>query len=221
MILEVDNIELYFSNKRILNGVYLKAETGKTTAILGNNGCGKSCLLQIIFGTIKPKYKLVRIDKRPLLKPSYKTKLIGFLPQHNFTPNHLEVSKLFSMLNIDWHEFTTVFRNLSRYKNYTINRVSGGERRIIETYLIVKGNHKIILLDEPFSHIAPLYIEKIKSLIDTEKHNKVIIITDHMYKPIIELADDIYLLKDGHTKLINDLRDLEFFKYLSSGSLNL
>jgi len=219
MILEVDNIELYFSNKRILNGIYLKAETGKTTAILGSNGCGKSCLLQIIFGSIKPKYKLIRIDNKPLLKPLYQTKHVGFLAQYNFTPNHLKISNIFSILEVDWDEFNTFFEGFSHYKNYTINRLSGGERRIIEVFLILKGKYKIILLDEPFSHIAPIHIEIIKQLIETEKINKIIIITDHMYKHIIEVTDNIYLLKDGHTKLIDDLKDLEFFKYLSIGSL--
>ncbi|MCB0382103.1 MAG: ABC transporter ATP-binding protein [Psychroserpens sp.] len=219
MILEVDNIELYFSNKCLLHGIYLKAETGKTTAILGSNGCGKSSLLQIIFGTIRPKYKLIRIDNKPLLKLPYKSKLIGLLPQHHFTPDHVTISKLFKLLNVDWKDFTTNFENLSHYKHYTINKLSGGERRLIEAFLIIKGEHKIILLDEPFSHIAPLYIEKIKCLIEEEKDKKVIIVTDHLYKHVIDTADYLYILKDGHTKLIHNLKDLEFFKYVSSGSL--
>lgn len=219
MILEVDNIELYFSRKRILNGVYLKAETGKITGLLGSNGCGKSCLLQIIFGTIQPKYKLVRINNKPILKPSYQTKQVGYLPQHNFTPNHLKVSTIFKILNVDWKEFTKIFEDFSHYVNFSINQLSGGERRIIEAYLILKGHHKIILLDEPFSHIAPMHIEKIKGLIESQKHNKVIVLTDHLYRHITELADDIYLLKDGHTKHIKNLEDLEFFKYLSISSL--
>jgi len=41
LILELDNVELYFKNKRILHGIYLKVETGNVTAILGRNGCGK------------------------------------------------------------------------------------------------------------------------------------------------------------------------------------
>ncbi len=66
MIFELDNVELYFKNKRILNGIYLKAETGKVTAILGRNGCGKSSLLNIAFGNLKPKYMLIRVDNKPL-----------------------------------------------------------------------------------------------------------------------------------------------------------
>lgn len=219
MILEVDNIELSYKNKQILNGIYLRAETGKTTAILGSNGCGKSCLLQIIFGNLKPKYKLIRINKKPLLKPAYKTKVIGFLPQHNFVPKFLTASNVFKLMKVEWKEFTFIFEKFSRYENYTLDRLSGGERRIIEVYLILKGNFKIILLDEPFSHIEPLHIEKIKTLINIEKQNKIIIITDHLYKHIIESADNIYLLKDGHSKLIDDIKELEFYRYISEASL--
>ena len=63
MIFEIDNVELYFNKKRILNGIYLKAETGKITGLLGSNGSEKSSLLEIAFGNLKPKYKLIRIDK--------------------------------------------------------------------------------------------------------------------------------------------------------------
>ena len=49
MIFELDNVELYFKSKRILNGIYLKSQTGTVTGILGRNGSGKSCLLEIFF----------------------------------------------------------------------------------------------------------------------------------------------------------------------------
>lgn len=61
MILEIDNIELAFDQKKILNGIYVKFETGEITGLLGKNGCGKTSLLEIIFGTLKPKYKNIRI----------------------------------------------------------------------------------------------------------------------------------------------------------------
>ena len=55
---------------------------------------------------------------------------------------------------------------------------------MIETYIILKSKVKITLLDEPFSHLAPLYVQKIKALIEIEKQHKIIIITDHLYKDI-------------------------------------
>ncbi len=220
MIIEIDNVELYFKEKNILKGIYLKAETGKVTGILGRNGCGKSCLLKIFFGSLKPKYKLIRINNKPLLKPLYQAKLSAYLSQQHFIPNQLKVSTVFKLFKVSWNDFVFNFELFSVFKDVNFNRLSGGERRIIEVYIILKSNRKIILLDEPFSHIAPLYIEKIKTLIDTEKRNKAIIMTDHMYRHITDVSDTIYFIENGSTKRVSNLKELEDYKYLSTGTLD-
>lgn len=220
MTLEVDNVELYFKDKCILNGIYLKAETGKITGILGSNGSGKSCLLNIIFGSLQSKYKLIRIDGKPITSALYKTKLASFLPQFNFTPDRAKLKTVFKLLKIDWNDFVAEFESFSSYKNKRFNRLSGGERRVIETYLVLKGKNKIALLDEPFSHLSPLHVQKIIGLISEEKHEKIIIITDHMYKNVINTSDNLYLIKNRCSKPINDLKELETYNYVSTGSLD-
>ncbi|TGV03050.1 ATP-binding cassette domain-containing protein [Flavivirga rizhaonensis] len=220
MIIEIDNVELYFNNKSVLNGVYLKAEAGKITGILGSNGCGKSCLLNISFGNLKAKYSLIRINNTPILKPLYQTKLVSYLPQHHFIPNKMMIKTAFKLFKVDWDVFVNTFETLTPYKNFYFKKLSGGERRIIEIYLTLKCPRKIVFLDEPFSHVAPLYIEKIKALIEEEKQKKAIVITDHMYEHIIAVSDTIYLLKNGCTKLIDNVKELEDYKYLSIGTLD-
>lgn len=219
MIFELDNVELYFKNKQILNGIYLKAETGKVTGILGRNGCGKSSLLNIAFGHLKAKYKLIRIDNKPILKPLYSTNLVKYLPQHHFVPNSMTLKRAFGLFAVNWTDFMTQFEDFAIFEMHKFGKLSGGQRRLIETYIILKSKSKLVLLDEPFSHLAPLHIERIKTLITTEKSHKAIIITDHMYQHIIEASDSIYLLQNGSTKLINNLNELEDYKYLSIGSL--
>ncbi|WP_111308259.1 ATP-binding cassette domain-containing protein [Confluentibacter sediminis] len=220
MIVEIDNVELYFKEKCILNGIYLKAETGNITGILGSNGCGKTCLLRILFGDLNSKYKLIRVDNKPILKPLYQTHLVAYLPQHHFIPNNLKIKTVFKLFKVNWNDFIKVFESFILFEHSKFNRLSGGERRIIEIYIILKSSSKIVLLDEPFSHIAPLYIEKIKDLIETEKHQKAIIITDHMYRHIISISDTMYLIKNGSTKLIENLKALEDYSYLSIGALD-
>lgn len=219
MTFELDNVELYFGKKRILNGIYLKAETGKVTGILGSNGCGKSCLLNIAFGILKPKYKHIRIDNTPILKPLYLSRFVSYLPQHNFVPKTYKLKTVFWLFNLDWNEFMRYFESFSLYKNTRFNKLSGGERRILELYIVLKKPSKIVLLDEPYSHLAPLHIEKAKQLIEEEKQHKAIIITDHMYRHIISTSDNIYLLKNGCTKLISNMGELEDYKYLNVGTL--
>lgn len=215
MILEIDNVELYFKQKRVLNGIYLKAETGKVIGILGSNGSGKSCLLNIIFGTLVPKYKLIRLDSKPVLKPLFLTNDIAILPQHDFIPKRIKLTSAFNLFKVKWRDFVTDFPLFEKYKNQHFNRLSGGERRIVEIYLILKKQSKIILLDEPFNGIAPLYIEKIKALIKLQKTQKIIILTDHRYTDVIPISDTIYLIKNGCTKLINDINELEDYNYVN------
>ncbi|UKM63495.1 ABC transporter ATP-binding protein [Flavobacteriaceae bacterium GSB9] len=219
MTAEIDNVELYFKEKRILSGIYLKAETGKVTAILGSNGSGKSCLLNIIFGSLIPKYKLIRLNGKPVLRPLYQKKLAAYLPQNHFTPQNLRVIEAFKLFNVSWDSFTKTFKHFEAYKNYKFKTLSGGERRLVETYIILKMQRNLILLDEPFSHLAPLYIEKLNQIIKEEKKHKAIIVTDHMYSQLIDISDDIYLLKNGNSKQINNIKELEYYKYLNAGTL--
>ncbi|MCA0153610.1 ATP-binding cassette domain-containing protein [Winogradskyella vincentii] len=220
MKFELDNVELYFKKKRILSGIYLKAESGLVTSILGANGCGKSSLLRIAFGDLKPKYKLIRINGKPLLKPLYKTGYAKFLPQYNFIPNGMKLSFVLKAYDLSWEKFIKNFDEFEILKNSKINNLSGGQRRIIETYIILKSKSKIVLLDEPFSHMSPLQVERIKKLINEEKKDKIVILTDHMYKHIIDVSDSIYLLKNGATMQIKKLTDLEDYKYLNEGSIS-
>lgn len=219
MIFELDNIELSFKNKRILNGIYIKSETGKITGVLGRNGSGKSSLLQIWFGSLKPKYKLVRVDQQPIIKPFFETGMVSYLPQHHLTPNGLKVKSAFKLYDVNFDEFLSYFNGLNHSYNQRFSKLSGGERRLIETFLIIKKQGQIILLDEPFSHLAPVYIETLNQLLQKEKQHKAIVITDHMYRHIIENSDDIYLINNGASKHINNLTELEDYKYLSMGML--
>ncbi|MFD1064012.1 ATP-binding cassette domain-containing protein [Winogradskyella litorisediminis] len=215
MIFEIDNVELYFKSKKILNGIYLKAETGKVTGILGRNGCGKSSLLDIAFGNLKPKYKLVRIDKKPILKPLYLAKNVMYLPQYDFVPRNLKIGKLFKLFKIDWINFSDKYKNFSAYKNHKFGKLSGGERRFIETYLVLKCDKDLVFLDEPFNGISPILIDDVKALINEVKNKKIIILTDHKYKDVIEITDELYLLNNDSTFLIKNLNQLEDYGYVT------
>lgn len=219
MIFEIDNIELYFAEKQILNGVYLKAETGKITGILGANGCGKSSLLNIFFGSLQPRHKLIRIDKKPHLKPLFKYGMVTYLPQQNFIPPKMKLETCFQLFKVNLKKFLNDFSEFKTYKKAKMRELSGGQRRVIEIYICLNSRAKLILLDEPFSHLSPIYIEKIKNLIQELKKEKAIILTDHMYRHILDTSDELYLLKNGSTKLISKTSELEDYNYLKAGTL--
>ena len=214
--LEIDNVELNFGSKEILKAIYFKAEKGKITGVLGSNGSGKTSLLRILFGELKPKNKLIKIDNKPFLKPLYKKGLIKYLPQFHIIPQNLSLQSSFNFFNAFLVDFLIDFPNFKTKEKLNISEFSGGEQRLIETYIILKSDAEIVLLDEPFSHLAPLYIQKLKEVMETEKHNKMIIITDHLYKDILEVSNTLYLLKDGWSRLVKSPKELIQHNYVNS-----
>lgn len=220
MLIEIDNVELSFSGQNLLKGIYLKLETGKITGVLGANGCGKSTLLNVVFGCQNPQHKLIRIDHEPFLKNLYLYKgLVKYLPQNPFIPKHLKLNTVFGLYGVNWKSFVKDFENMQAYNKYTMQELSGGERRIVEIYLILMSKAKILLLDEPFTHLSPIYVDKFCEILGREKNDKAIVITDHLYHHIIDVADDLYFLTNGCTQLVKDPIELENLKYLSSGTL--
>lgn len=213
--LEADSIILEFDTKRVLQDVYFKNETGKTTGILGRNGAGKSCLMNIIYGELKTFNKSIRLDGKTVSEIFRNPENLRYLPQFSFIPKSLKIKRIFKDFNIDFSNFVFYFPEFEKYYNYQLSQLSGGETRIVEIYVILVSPTKFCMLDEPFSQIMPIHVETIKSIIKKEKENKGIIITDHLYEHIIEICDDIYVIMNGKTYLINDYNDLNKLGYLN------
>ena len=219
MILEIDSVDLEFDGKKVLYGIYIKSERGKVTGILGRNGSGKTSLLRILFGDLQPKYKNIRSNGKCLPGPLYRTGKIGYLPQYALLPKHLNIRRAFELFNVSWEHFTNLFQSFKEYKKKRIKNLSSGEIRVIEAYLVLMSNKEIILLDEPFSFIAPIYVEKFKDLIHQVKKRSIIVLTDHFYNDILTVSDTVYLLKNGCSKKIEDKKELKTEGYINQGSM--
>lgn len=212
-ILEVDSVILEFDSKRVLQNVYLKSETGKVTGLLGRNGAGKSCLMKIIFGELIPNDKSIRINGKSLVTSDRSPKDLRYLPQKRFVPNSLTIKRIFSDFKLDFGDLIFNFPEFEKFYKSKLTNLSGGERRIIEIYTILVSQTRFCMLDEPFSQVMPIHVESIKNLILREKDNKGVIITDHMYKHIVDICDDLYVINSGKTYLTNGIEDLETLGY--------
>ncbi|HXB42361.1 MAG TPA: ATP-binding cassette domain-containing protein [Bacteroidia bacterium] len=209
--LEADSILLEFGLRKILTDVYLICETGKITGLLGRNGEGKSCLMNIICGSLEPTSKSVRFDNTNVPYPYKNPDLLLYLPQFNFVPKSLTVKRVFNDFSVDFAEFEKEFPDIKLTSK--IKHLSGGQIRLVELYAILKSKTQFVMLDEPFTHIMPLHIEKIKEIMIVEKHNKGILVTDHVYKHIIDMSDQLYILTNGKTHLTKNTADIEKLGY--------
>ncbi|MBL7934224.1 MAG: ATP-binding cassette domain-containing protein [Bacteroidia bacterium] len=214
--LEIDSVVLEFDLRKVLSDIYLKCETGKITGLLGRNGQGKTCLMNIINGSLEPQHKSVRFDSLVNHNPLKTPKLLLYLPQFNFIPEQLTLKRIFQDFELEFSDFEKTFPEINTSYKSSIKYLSGGYRRIIEVYIIIKSKSQFALLDEPFSHIMPLHIEKIKELLIEEKQHKGILITDHLYQHITSISDSLYVLENGKTHLTKHHSDLKRLGYINT-----
>lgn len=211
-ILEADSIELEFNGRKILSSVYLKLETGKITALLGRNGAGKTCLMNIIYGSLHCE-KSVRCDGIFQKYPYQRPDLLRYLPQFNCIPQRFSLKRIFNDFELEYALFQQFFPEFSFKYTTTIGRLSGGERRLVELYVILKSQSQFAMLDEPFTHLSPVQIEKIKELLQDVKTEKGLLITDHLYQHVTGISDSLYVLANGKTHFTQSMDDIEALGY--------
>ncbi|WP_418991236.1 ATP-binding cassette domain-containing protein [Alistipes sp.] len=212
-LLEIDSVELSFGERRILSGVYLAVETGGVTAVLGRNGCGKSCLMKILCGSLRADFRSMRIDG--LWHERFRADEVRYLAQQGFTPGWLSVDRVLRDFGLMWDDLLAWFPLFDRLRDTKIREMSGGERRLLECYLILRSRTQFVLLDEPFSQVAPLHVETLKELIRREKSSKGILLTDHMHRHVTDIADRLYVMANGQTYLAHGDEDLIRYGYLA------
>lgn len=216
-LLEVDSIYRQIHSHLKLFDIYLKCQTGDIVGIVGRNGCGKSMLLKIIFGTEKAENKFVRIDGKVYANPHDVENQLVYLPQDQFLPNFMKIKKCIDLyINEDERVDFLEDEIISIILNQKVSEVSGGELRYFETKLLLYSKAKFILLDEPLSYVSPILKIKIMDLIRERSKVKGIIITDHDYKNLRTVINKLYLMTNGSLKIVNDENDLVRKGYLRS-----
>ena len=105
--MEADGIRLEFGLKKILSDIYIKCQTGKITGLLGRNGEGKTCLMNIIYGStgsadksdllmniiygsMRNVDKSVRFDNIVIPQPFKNSRLLLYLPQFNSKTSYIK-----------------------------------------------------------------------------------------------------------------------------------
>lgn len=213
--LHADSITKSFGGKQVLSDIYLGCETGTVTALLGRNGTGKSTLLKIIFGTVKGDSQYIRVDDKILQNQTDRKGRIAYLPQYSFLPKGVKIKNLIPLFcNQENVGKLLALELLKPLLNETCRNLSGGEKRIAETLLILYSDSKFILLDEPFSGLSPKLTAEMQRIIKGQANYKGIVISDHRFQDVLDISDEVYLLSGSHLKQIKNLKELEQHNYL-------
>ena len=210
----VDSVHLEFDKLQVLQSAFITAQTGRVTGVLGRNGCGKSCLFKCIMGGIKPENIFVRFNDEPETDYAHIGKRVKYLSQKVFMPANMTLGEAFDLYGVDDDGLVAFDNKFHTYERMTSGQLSGGEVRIAEMYMVLNSEAEFCILDEPFSNVAPKYVEMMQQLIQQHKATKGIIISDHMFESVMDITDDLFLLRDGYTFPIKSREDLIHHGYI-------
>ena len=214
-LLEADSIRKEFGTNQVLTDISLKCQPGEIIGLLGRNGSGKSTLLKIIFGTLYTDYKFIRINNSILNQPFKTRNTIAYLNQDNFLPKNITVKQVVEIYSDDLDQKGFLEDEvLSKVMKTKIRNLSGGESRYLEVKLLLNIETLFVLLDEPFNGISPLHLELIKKMIIDKSLKKGILLTDHDYRNVLDVANKYYLLFDGGLKSVKTKQDLIDWGYV-------
>jgi len=171
--------------------------------------------MQIVFGSMSAENKSVRYNRSALIGNYMSKKVIAYLPQFDLFPPFITFKQALKFYSVDKNKIEASFPELLDILKRKSSEVSGGQRRLFEVLTILYAQHPFCLLDEPFSGLMPVHVDRLKELIVEERKNKGIIITDHLHRQIRAIADELYVLTNGKTYKVRNEEQLIDHGYLN------
>lgn len=222
MSLLVENISKRYGKRFVVKDVNLKVEKGEIVGLLGPNGAGKTTTFHIVMGFVKPDYgKIIFLERDITYLPSYERARLGisYLTQEPSVFLKLSVEDnlkgIMELLGYDKREieervsFLLNKLGLDHLKKEKTKNLSGGERRKVEIARALTIRPYLLLLDEPFTGIDPIFRSEIQEIIlDLKKEGIGILITDHNVRETLEITDYSYLIYAGEILFLGTKEEL-------------
>lgn len=223
--IKVNDINFSYNVEPILKEISLSFGKGNLYGILGPNGCGKTTFLNIVGRLLKQNYGDILVNEINLDKMSIKeiAKTLAYVQQKsealdfNFTVEEIVLMGRYSYIDRfsreseDDHKIVNDILkdlNLEELKSREFNKLSGGEQQKVMIARAIAQQTKIILLDEPTSHLDINYKLELMELFQKFVQKGILIlIVLHDLNLAAQFCDKIILLNNGKVHAFGDVSE--------------
>lgn len=221
-LLKITDLKLNYGPITALKGVDISVPKGEIVAILGANGAGKTSLLKVISGLLKPTVGQIIFDGESIGgKPAHKVAQQGIMqsPEGRFVLVGLTVEENLRVgaynikdkeqLARNFERVYTLFPRLKERAKQQSSTLSGGEQQMLAIGRALMGSPKLLILDEPSLGLAPLLIKDIlKTLIKIKEEGTTILIVEQNALATLKIADYAYVLELGKISMHGEASEL-------------
>ena len=209
-VLELRDVSVRYGGILAVDQVSLTVEDGESVLLVGANGAGKSSLINSVIGLVPMSGGSVRYLGRDLVgvAPSDRSRRgIGYSPEGRCVFGSLTVREnlLSSTLGLPMTDVRQNLRTiyqlfplLEERADQPANQLSGGQQQIVAIARAVSRMPRLLLLDEPFLGLAPVWIAQISRAIrELQAKGTTILMTEQMARPALRLVDRVHVMRGG------------------------
>ncbi len=189
-VITFENISFSYHKRKILEDVNLLVKEGEFASIVGPNGGGKTTLLKLMLGLIKPDTGKVRVFGKP---PEQAREKIGYMPQYahldmNFPATVLDVVLMgrlakrklwFSKQDRQKAVIAIDEMDMASYINTGFSELSGGQKQRVLIARALCSNPSILLLDEPTANVDHETEVNLFSILQKLNNDMTILLVSH------------------------------------------
>ena len=211
MVLEVKELNTFYDQSHILQGISLNVNQGEIVCLLGRNGVGKSTTLKSIIGLVSPRSGEILFKGRNVagLPPYTIAKMgVGYVPEDRRIFPTLSVRENLIMgikpgqkgNGEGWsvEKVYKYFPSLEKRDKQRGAHLSGGEQQMLTIARTLMGNPGVILIDEPTEGLAPLIVATVEQVIqDIHKQDIPVLLVEQNMRVALRLAGRIYVISKG------------------------
>lgn len=230
-VLELKNLGFVYGagtpfEKRAVDNVSLQINQGEFIGVIGHTGSGKSTLIQMLNGLIRPSDGQVLLDGKDIWEQPKKIRSVRFrvgmvfqYPEYQlfeetvrkdiaFGPQNMGVEgEALDKAVIDAANFTGLKTELLEKSPFDL---SGGEKRRAAIAGVIAMNPEVLVLDEPTAGLDPMGREVLLSQIvnyHKQRHNTVILVS-HTMEDIARVADKIIVMNKGRLAMFEPTKEV-------------
>ena len=224
MLLQIDALHVRYGGITALSGVSIDVPEGETVLLVGANGAGKSSTINAIIGLVSPSGGRIVFDGKDLVSTPCERRArlgIGYSPEGrrvfptlSVTDNVLSgafgLGRAKQKEALDW--LRSVFPLLVDREKQPAGQLSGGQQQIVALSRAMASFPRLLLLDEPFLGLAPVWIQQISdAILQLRARGTTVLMTEQMARPALKLATRGYVMRGGEVRrsgTVSEIRDL-------------
>ena len=224
-LLSIENLSAGYGEAVVLSGVSLSLAEGRSLALLGRNGMGKTTLINTIVGVTRYFSGKIALEGADItrLRPDQRAHAgIGWVPQERNIFKSLSVHENLTAVALPgrWtsDKVYEMFPRLAERRENLGNQLSGGEQQMLAVGRALVLNPKVLLLDEPLEGLAPIIVDELlaalRRIIRDEGMSAILV--EQNAKKILGVTDRAVIIERGavvhaaeSAALLNDRSALE------------